>query len=163
MQIKKPPEFVHPNKRKRTDRKSKLLETNETIQKPSLRNGSASANERNLGKSELIRLVVYPPVKGQIEIYDRMIEAGFVPKRALLGLLKKGFQEFEVDLLARNIVSPANELQTDGKPVDTTRNVSPQFINYANALFDPFDVLSDRALGRCIAETILRRVDTHQT
>lgn len=109
-------------------------------------------------KDAQIRLVIYPPVTGQLPLYDEMISSGVAPNKALLGLLKKGFPKFEADLLAGKVTVPATELETNGKPVDTTRNVSAEFMNLAKDLFDPYDILSDRALGQRVAEAIVRSI-----
>lgn len=53
---------------------------------------------------------------------------------------------------------PTVELEKSGKPVDTTRNVSVEFFKRAKETFDPYDILSDRALGQRVAETIVRSV-----
>lgn len=109
-------------------------------------------------KHAQIRLVIYPPVAGQLPLYDEMISSGVAPNKALLGLLKKGFPKFEADLLAGKVTVPATELATNGKPVNTTRNVSTEFMNLAKDLFDPYDILSDRALGQRVAEAIVRSI-----
>jgi len=109
-------------------------------------------------KDAQIRLVLYPPSAGQLSLYDEMINSGVPANKALLGLLKKGFPKFEADLLAGKISAPTVELEKGGKPVDTTRNVSVEFFKRAKETFDPYDILSDRALGQRVAETIVRSV-----
>ena len=109
-------------------------------------------------KDAQIRLVLYPPSVGQLSLYDEMINSGVPANKALLGLLKKGFPKFESDLLAGKISVHKVELEKGGKPVDTTRNVSVEFFKRAKETFDPYDILSDRALGQRVAETIVRSV-----
>ena len=159
MGIKQPPSYVHPNKRKRQP-----VETKEQAPAPVTTPEPPKKEKREVRKprvldgsrSDQVRLVIYPPTAGQIAIYDEMIAAGYSSKQALLGLLKKGFSQFETDLLAKNVTTPPDQLLTDGKPVDTTRNVTPQFIEAAKGVFDPFDMLSDRALGCRIGEAVIR-------
>lgn len=109
-------------------------------------------------KDVQIRLILYPPVSGQLPLYDEMIKSGLSANKVLLGLLKKGFLKFETDLLAGKFSTPTIKFETDGKPVDTTRNVSSEFLNLAKELFDPYDILSDRALGQRVAEAVVQTV-----
>ena len=159
MPIKKPGAYVHP---KRKDQPAQTLDPEARPAEPApkprpvRRSPAAQATKLSNEKTEQFRLVVYPPVEGQIPLYDEMIKAGILSNRVLLGLLKKGFGAFEADLLAGKITAENGEFETHGKPIDTTRNVSPRFVAVARETFDPFGILSDRALGRCVAETILR-------
>lgn len=154
--------YVHPSKRKRasdvsgTPTAAPVAEDRIPVKKK--REEAAPRTERSGEASVLVRLVIYPPAPGQLLIYDQMIDAGYSSKQALLGLLKKGFSQFEADLLKGRVTAPADPLTTSGKPVDTTRNVSAAFIEKAKAIFDPFDMLSNRALGQRIGETIIRSV-----
>lgn len=171
MGIKQPPAYVHPNKRKtatseplgqapqqvtKTERPKREKERIEPVKQ-------SRATVDSAEKTIQLRLVVYAPANGQVPLYDQMIASGFEPKAALLGLLKRGFPTFEKKLLAGLIKASANDLDASGKPVDTTRNVSTQFMETAKTLFDPFDVLSDRALGRKIAETIVSQIEKDGT
>ena len=154
--------YVHPSKRKRasdvpgTSTAAPVAQDRIPIKKK--REEDAPKADRSGEASVLVRLVVYPPAPGQLLIYDQMIGAGYSSKQALLGLLKKGFSQFEADLLNGRVNAPGDQLTTSGKPVDTTRNVSAAFIEKAKAIFDPFDMLSNRALGQRIGETIIRSV-----
>ncbi len=165
MGIKQPPAYVHPKKRKREEQSLEPQTPKKTDGSDLPKKKKKVAQFRPEAasvKTEQFRLVIYPPVTGQIAIYDEMIKSGFTPKRALLGLMKKEFSQFEAELLAGNISRPTDDLKSDGKPIDTTRNVSPQFIKAAKTAFDVFEVLSKRALGRCVAEAVLRMVDQHR-
>ena len=167
MGIKQPPAYVHPNKRKtatpeppgptphqaaKTKRPKREKERTEPVKH---RRATVDSAEKTIQ----LRLVIYPPTSGQIPLYDQMIASGFAPKTALLGLLKRGFSEFERKLMTDTIRAPLDNLKVSGQPVDTTRNVSPQFVEAAKHLFDPFGILSDRALGRKIAETIISQIE----
>jgi hypothetical protein len=170
MGIKQPPTYVHPNKRKTVTpepvrRAPQQAPKKEWPQKE--KEGTELGKQRRLSlqsadKTIRLRLVIYPPTNGQLPLYDQMIASGIEPKTALLGLLKRGFPAFEKKLTAGSIKAPTNDLDISGAPVDTTRNVSPQFIEAAKALFDPFEILSDRALGRKIAETILVQIEENE-
>lgn len=156
MPIKDPGAYVHPKKKKKADPPADHPKSIAASSAAKKKETSTSAKPNiALEKTEQFRLVLYPPVEGQVPVYDAMIKAGFSPNRALLGLLKKGFDAFETDLLVGNVFATSKELKTDGSPVDTTRNVSPQFMEKAREVFDPFGVLSGRALGRAVAEHIL--------
>ena len=163
MGIKQPTgRYIHPSKRKRasdvfaTPASAPMAEDRIPIKKK--REEDAPKADQTDEVSVLVRLVIYPPAPGQLLIYDQMIDAGYSSKQALLGLLKKGFSQFEADLLNGRVNAPGDQLTTSGKPVDTTRNVSAAFIEKAKAIFDPFDMLSNRALGQRIGETIIRSV-----
>ena len=114
MGIKKVPfDYEHPNKRKRGAQAPALEPTDKPKsaikkKKDDMRNGSVPARKSKTApaaQTELMRLVVYPPIKGQVETYDQMIEAGIAPKQAILGLLKRGFSGFETSLLAGKVVT----------------------------------------------------------
>ncbi len=106
--------------------------------------------------SILIRLVAVPPAEGQIKIYDQMIAAGLAPKIAVLGLLKNGFKAFENVLLSDRSIVPEFEYDSsDEKAIETHRSVSPELLLAAQTKFDPFGVLSRRALGMRIGQAIL--------
>lgn len=106
--------------------------------------------------SILIRLVAIPPAEGQIKIYDKMIAAGMAPKAAVLGLLKNGFKAFENVLLSDQSAAPEFEYDgLDKKAIETHRSVSPEFLLAAQNKFDPFGVLSRRALGMRIGQAII--------
>ena len=166
MGIKQPPAYVHPNKRKATPGEPvrRVTEQASKTGRPKREKErsapvkQARATKGNAEKTIQLRLVMYPPTSGQIPLFDQMIASGFAPKAALLGLLKRGFPVFEKKLLEGSIKALADDLDTMDTPIDTTRNVSPQFLKAAKTLFDPFGVLSDRALGRKIAETIVSQI-----
>ena len=152
--------YIHPSKRKRgSDRPASQASApaaEDRIPIKKKREEASPKADRSGESAVLVRLVVYPPASGQLLIYDQMIGAGYSSKQALLGLLKKGFSQFETDLLNGKVTAPADQLIISGKPVDTTRNVSATFIEKAKSVFDPFDMLSNRALGQRIGETIIR-------
>ena len=152
MPIKQPNAYVHPKRRRKVEPSSDQPEPAPVRKKSQ----TSTTPKTGHDKTEQFRLVLYPPVSGEVPVYDAMLKAGFPANRALLGLLKKNFDAFEANLLAGKITSAAEELKTQGNPVATMRNVSPLFIEEARKTFDPFDVLSGRALGRRVAEHILR-------
>lgn len=137
-------------------KKNNTSSAGEAEKKKKVRRGNAATS---IDKKDVqIRLILYPPVSGQLPLYDEMIKSGLSANKVLLGLLKKGFLKFETDLLAGKFSTPTIKLETDGKPVDTTRNVSSEFLNLAKELFDPYDILSDRALGQRVAEAVVQTV-----
>lgn len=173
MGITKPVKYVHPKKRSietgRAEQRSNASAEQQDVttgfarepekgrkKKSVLDVSFASANHKTCTEKHVhIRLILYPPVEGQVPLYDQMIKANYPPNKVLLGILKKRFQKFEADLMAGKIEAVPNELKTSGKPVDTTRKVTAEFISCAKAVYDPFDILSERALGQRIAEGIL--------
>ena len=152
--------YIHPSKRKRasdvpaTPASAPVVQGGIPIKKK--REKASAKADRSGEASVLVRLVVYPPAPGQLLIYDQMIGAGYSSKQALLGLLKKGFPQFETDLLNGRVTAPADPLTTSGKPVDTTRNVSAAFIEKAKAIFDPFDLKTQ--IGQSVENFIQRRL-----
>jgi len=165
MGIKQPPEYIYPKKRKRpaAETEPQITTPVEPVRAP-IKKKRETRSDTSIpsGQCVQLRLVIPSPAAGQLQLHDEMIAAGYTSKQALLGLLKKGFDRFEAELLADKIAVPADPLETNGKPVDTTRNVSPQFFEKAKALFDPFDVLSDRAFGQRIGDAIIRTASKGQ-
>lgn len=159
MGIKQPPDYVYPKKRNRQAAGTEP-QTKAPVEpvRPPIKKKRETRSDTSMpsGQSVQLRLVIPSPAAGQLQLHDEMIAAGYTSKEALLGLLKKGFDRFEEDLMADKIAVPADPLKPNGKPVDTTRNVSTQFFEKAKALFDPFDVLSDRAFGQRIGDAIIR-------
>ncbi|MGB7335704.1 MAG: hypothetical protein WBD01_07935 [Salaquimonas sp.] len=169
MGIKQPPAYLHPKKNAGPDQSLKQ-QTTARVQpsvSPVKKKESQRARLNELTKQapkpseqpkELIRLVACPPAAGQIARYDEMIDHGLTPKQAILGLFKQGFDTLETDLLAGRISPLKNSIVSNGNAVETTRTVTREFIQLAKSHFDPFDVLSNRALGQCIGEHILYQV-----
>lgn len=171
--LKPPKKYVHPRKHRygteKTDATAlppisekvssdKIVGTQED--KPT---DKAQYQKNDNPKTELFRLVIYPPVGGVVPVYDQMLEAGINPRQALLGLLKKGFTQFEADLLNGKIEITIDHWETDGQPIDTTRNVEPDFIVNARKVYDPYGIISDRALGRIVAEAAIRSASNLST
>ena len=176
MGITKPDTYVHPKKCKPPTHEIVTAETSEqTVSETT--GGAGGTNKKKKGMSVSrpnvsstrgeervqLRLIISPPVSGQLEIFDQMIKANYPSNKAVLGLLKKGFPKFEADRFAGKIKVSEDELATKGKAVDTTKAVSPKFLRQVKELYDPFDVLSERALGQCVAEAILRSVAKEAT
>lgn len=159
MGIKQPPAYTYPKKRKRQAQQPEqpTAAPVETARPPIKKKGErTSATKVTNDGAVQLRLVIPSPAPGQLKLHDELSTAGYTSKQALLGLLKKGFDRFEADLLSGAVAVPTAPLETKGKPVDTTRTVSPEFIAKAKALFDPFDVLSDRAFGQRVGDAIIR-------
>lgn len=163
MGIKQPPNYVHPNKKKEgklPDRRKTDLSTQQANALPTRKgNGKKStiASNEQSAETQVIRLVARPPLPGQVKLYDNMLAGGLSSKQALLGLLKRGFDEFNSDLSTGKFVEGNPVLTTDGKAVETTRSIDSEFLKRARAVFDPFGILSDRALGQKIGEAIIGR------
>ena len=169
MGIKQPPAYLHPKKNAGSDPALKQQTTargqtsgNSVKKKESQRARLNELTKQALKPSEqpkeLIRLVACPPMAGQITRYDEMVAHGLTPKQAVLGLFKQGFDAFKTDLLTGRISPIENPIVSSGNAVETTRIVTLEFIQLAKSHFDPFDVLSNRALGQCIGEHILYQV-----
>ena len=86
-----------------------------------------------------------------------MIDGGVSPRQAILGLLKRGFAEFEADLRSGKVSGSANSYQTEDEVIETTRSVDETFVASCKQVFDKFDVLSNRAVGSKIGEAIFCR------
>ena len=169
MGITKPSAYVHPKKRKPPTHEIASAELSDERAKASTgKAGGANKKKKGMGVSRdngcaayavervQLRLIISPPVSGQLEIFDEMIKANYPKNKAVLGLLKKGFPKFETDLFAGKIKVSQDGLATEGKAVDTTKAISADFLCKVKELYDPFDVLSERALGQRVAEAILR-------
>ncbi|MDD9908656.1 MAG: hypothetical protein OXR62_03095 [Ahrensia sp.] len=169
MGITKPRGYEHPNKRKRriSEEETEGPAHVEAQRIPEKKKGvgkwhvkpPAVTSGAETRKCVVVRLLVYPPAKGQVAVYDEMIEAGIAPRTAILGLLKRGFGDFHAAVLKRSIKPLQFDILSDEAPIETTRRVSPEFITTAKCIFDPFGILSDRALGRTMGETIIAAAD----
>jgi len=169
MGITKPLGYEHPNKRKRrkSEEQTEVPAHVEAKRIPEKKKGvgkrrvgpPAAPSIAEIRKSAVVRLVVYPPAKGQIAVYDEMIEAGIAPRSAILGLLKRGFDDFHTAVMKGSIKPSRFDVLSDGALIETTRQVSPEFVTTAKSIFDPFGILSDRALGRTMGETIIAAAD----
>jgi len=87
-----------------------------------------------------------------------MIKGGLSPKQAVLGILRRSFDQFESLVFAGKVSTLKTEIGKGGQAVETNRSVSKKFLAKAKEVYDPFGVLSKRALGMKIGEGIL-----HQT
>lgn len=167
MGIKKVPfDYEHPSKRK-TDSKNETPVITAPKVSPKNKKGMgtkqmASSSRLETSKPQsgmvLLRLVVKPPKQGNFRLYDDMIDSGISPKQAILGLLKRGFSEFENDLQSNKVSATKLEYETEGSAIETTRSVDEAFNSSCREIFDKFDLLSNRALGGKIGEAIFSRV-----
>lgn len=165
MGIKQPPNYVHPNKKKKEEKPNVDLMHERAALKPQSvapvkRNKVSKPSKSFQTQSSemiLIRLVAKPPLPGQIKIYDDMVAGGLSSKQAILGLFKREFPKFVSDMLANKIGKENDVAVENSYAVETTRGVDIKFIEKARSVFDPFGVLSDRALGQRIGEAIIFR------
>lgn len=170
MGITKPLGYEHPNKRKRRiseeDAEGPTHVEAQQLPKKKERGAekrrvepSAATSIAETRKCAVVRLLVYPPAKGQVAVYDEMIEAGIAPRTAILGLLKRGFGDFQAAVMQGSIKPLQFDVPSDEAAIETTRQVSPEFVANVKSIFDPFGILSDRALGRTMGETIIAAAD----
>jgi len=169
MGIKKVPfDYEHPNKKKRekTDPAQRAAAPEESVvvpkkekrqAKPTQTDAAKVANSGEFSETEMIRLVAYPPAAGQIKLYDIMITGGLTPKQAILGILKRYFGQFEGLVFSGKVSIAKTEVGKNGEAVETNRSVSKEFLARAKEVYDPFGVLSKRALGMKIGEGILHQ------
>lgn len=104
-----------------------------------------------------IRLVSRIPTQGQLIIYDQMTKAGMSPSRTIRGLWKRDFSLLETQL-EEGAVNDLDQMQFEKLSIETTRLVSTQFYNKAAKRFDPFGLLSKRALGQKIGEAVINLI-----
>lgn len=170
MGIKKVPfAYEHPNKRNpgTSGAETRNTASQATKERPNKKRGKAqtepkpspklAATKNALPSAILLRLVVKPPKSGLFPLYDEMIASGLSPKEAILGLLKRGFSQFEIDISSNEIVASNNKYEAHGGAIETTRTVDEAFLNSCRDIFDKFGLLSDRALGGKIGEAIFSR------
>jgi len=109
-----------------------------------------------------VRIIAHYPVKGNIRPFDLMIDAQIEPKTAILSLLKKGIPVFENICASQSIDDINIEYEQEPDYVETTRAMSATVFAEARRHFDPFDVLSKRALGGMIGKVILATISQTQ-
>jgi len=102
-----------------------------------------------------VRIIAHYPVKGSIRPFDLMIDAKIDPKTAILSLLKKGIPVFE-NICAVQAIDDINlDFEHGSEYVETTRAMSAIAFAEARQHYDPFEVLSKRALGAIMGKAIL--------
>ncbi len=153
MGIKKPDvAYEHPNKARNTDKSN----SSKNSIPPAI-----LATEIGAAKSPEtmhVRIIAHYPIAGAYEVFDRMCSANIDPKNAMLALLKKGIPVFE-ERCANNEIDKIDILsQLKPEFIETTRALSKSTFETAKNHFDPFDVLSLRALGVKIGDAIFASV-----
>lgn len=153
MGIKKPNvAYEHPNKTKSTDKSS----TPKNSKPPAILAKELPAPKTS--ETIHVRIIAHYPTEGACEVFDQMCEANIAPKTAMLALLKKGIPEFE-ERCANNEIDKIDILsQLKPEFIETTRALSKSTFETAKNHFDPFDVLSLRALGVKIGDAIFASV-----
>ena len=153
MGIKKPDvAYEHPNKARNTDKSNSSKNSNPP---------AIPVKEIGAGKSPEtmhVRIIAHYPIAGACEFFDQMCAANIDPKTVMLALLKKGIPVFEERCLKNEIdeIEIQNQLKSDF--IETTRVLSRRTFETAKKHFDPFDVLSLRALGAKIGDAIFASV-----
>ena len=105
----------------------------------------------NAKDTVVARLVAYPPKSGEFAYYDEMIKSGVPEKQAVLALISRGLR----DLKAKNL--EVRLYQHEGVAVETNRKIAAEDMDDLTTIFDPFGILSKRALGQKIGEALFAR------
>lgn len=163
MEFKKPPSsYVHPRK------KSKLsvetlkpeLSANDVGKKSTaIPKSTKSIKQRSSMSREqdfiMLRLLAPIPKMGECNTFDKLIDSGLSSKDAALGLLKKGFDDFEQKISSGTYMISPNVFTISKDIVETNRRSPLAFYNSAIEFFDPYELLTKRALGLKIGTAIL--------
>lgn len=159
MGIKTPPTYVHPSKTKKQNT-SKKESTPETIEsaEPAKKGKRAEnpivsvpgkAKQPSKPSTHTIRLVAHLPKSGMFPIYDKMIASDLSPKKTVLALIGRGFETLDASNL-----KPAS-YEFGGETVETNRTFKSEDFSLLSEKFDPFGILSKRALGIKIGEALM--------
>lgn len=171
MGIKKPPAYVHPRKRASSeevlsdDRPTPKKDKKEQANRKKVEDGpldqiAIPELESNEGKATvLLRLVARVPETGQIPLFDQMIIGGLSPKDAILGIWKREFEKLVIKLRADEFHKSTEVKFSSRKPIETTRKIKPNLMQTITAEFDPFGILTDRALGQRIGEALISQAE----
>ncbi len=102
------------------------------------------------------RLAAHPPAHGEIKIFDIMVESGMSKKEALLALMRKGTSYLDqVGLVTAICEKDALYKRDVGNAIETNRIVDVSVWKKLKQRFDPFDVLTTRALGVRVGEAVI--------
>lgn len=161
MGIKTPPAYVHPSKAKRQNAglKGSTPEAVESAERAKKEKGAESSIASVPGKTKqpskpsahTIRLVAHLPKSGVFPIYDKMIASDLSPKKTVLALIGRGFEALDASNL-----KPAS-YEFGGETVETNRTFRSEDFSLLSEKFDPFGILSKRALGVKIGEALMVR------
>lgn len=174
MGITKPPAYEHPGKRKRqiAEPKPQVAERVEKTAGPirEKRDGRVGGyipmrkETPNQGECKVrVRVVAYEPISGELNLYDDMIESGIDTNSALLGLLRNARSGLD-ELVKRSSRSISNLDYQHGKQfAETNWSLSADQATQLKALFDPFGILTPRALGAKIGTAIIVLADKDRT
>lgn len=150
MGIKKPDvAYEHPNKARNTDKSS----TSKNSKPPAILAKELPAPKTS--ETIHVRIIAHYPTEGACEVFDQMCMANIDPKTAMLALLKKGVASFEISCANGDIDRIQFRGPVEPEFIETTRALSKDAFETAKSHFDPFDVLSLRALGRKIGAAIM--------
>lgn len=166
MGIKTPPEYQHPSKRKRQGSGSEPPATAQTEapvtplrkNEGDGRGRKVSSQKETLSQSDstlIVRVVAYVPNPGELTKYDEMIRGGVASKDALLGLLRNA--RHKIDDLVKRSSKQVDSLTYESSTgfVETNWSLSSDIAAQLKSLFDPFGILTPRALGAKIGAAII--------
>lgn len=120
------------------------------IERPNgLAGGKTSQNSEQDTKT--VRLVAQPPKAGEFAIYDEMIASGLTSKKAVLAMIGKGFEKLDA-----NALKPVS-YECEGEAIETNRIFRVEDLSALKEEFDPFGILSKRAIGKKIGEALLAK------
>lgn len=166
MGLIKPDTYVHPNKREKQDVPEKAT-AGQTVKDPKVAVKKKKVEERTdkPNRSEpkievesttvLLRLVARVPANGQIKLFDDMIDEGLSPKEIILGIWKREFGNIETLISDHDFKSTTPLEFENRKAIETTRKVTSELLISIQSKIDPFNILTERALGQKLGEAIL--------
>lgn len=153
MGIKKPDiAYEHPNKAN-SDKTPTFSKRSEQSENPLNVEHVTKASE-----TIHVRIIAHYPAAGASAVFDQMCAASIDPKTVMLALLRKGIPEFEERCAKNEIDKIYIQKQLKQEFIETTRALSQSTFETAKKHFDPFDVLSLRALGVKIGNAIFASV-----
>lgn len=166
MGLIKPDKYVHPNKRKRHEasekaqaqipvENSKEAVKNKNVELPVDQSDLQQPLSTITGETVLIRLVARVPEQGQIAFYDSMIVDGLSPKEAILGIWKREFGNLDTTIADYDFKTSCQLGFEKRKAIETTRKITPDALRTIQSKIDPYNILTDRALGQKLGEALL--------
>lgn len=166
MGLIKPDKYVHPNKRKRheasenTQSKIPVIKTKVAIKKKKVEDPVDRSNQRLpnsavASETVLIRLVSRVPQRGQITLFDDMTASGLSAKEAILGIWKRKFENLDAVIADQDFKGTTQIEFEKQKAIETNRKVTPDVRLSIQSKIDPFNILTDRALGQKLGEALL--------
>lgn len=144
------PIMPEPNLQENSSNSPTIVTEQSILKQPPIASTFSKFQKIRTVRKIMLSLSVPFPAPGVSASFDAMA-SHHDGNTALKTLLKRAMPEYEDLLRANKITNVPDEYETSGDTTDTTRMMDIDLVNTARQHFDPFGVLSMRALAKKIA------------